>query len=202
MLRKVRKLGKAIWSKCRKMVEFAQKGKWKVLNNSILTIKSGYHITIVTIIKGLFTHCDLSCRFVGPEKSWSKSARVNGDPMCARFQSDMSADLEKNLWSLHRFYRVGADFTAQAYVSLRKMADVESKSVRKKRSFDEKEINLLILLGLACLSERYRDSKITSETTLVLWYKYFLYLLQLTTLVVTSSLDSNSPQLLVSHTYL
>ena len=108
----------------------------------------------------------------------------------------------KSLWSLHRFSRDGADFTAQAYVSLRKMADVESKSVRKKRSFDEKEINLLILLGLACLSERYRDSKITSETTLVLWYKYFLYLLQLTTLVVTSSLDSNSPQLLVSHTYL
>ena len=50
----------------------------------------------------------------------------------------------KNLWSLHRFSRVGADFTAQAYVSLRKMADVESKPARKKRSFDEKEINLLI----------------------------------------------------------
>ena len=45
--------------------------------------------------KGLFTRCDLSCRFVGPEKSWSKSARVNGDPMRARFQSDMSADSEK-----------------------------------------------------------------------------------------------------------
>ena len=38
----------------------------------------------------------------------------------------------KNLWSLHRFSRVGADFTAQAYVSLRKMADVESKPARKK----------------------------------------------------------------------
>ena len=33
---------------------------------------------------GLFTRCDLSCLFVGPEKSWSKSARVNGDPMRAR----------------------------------------------------------------------------------------------------------------------
>ena len=38
----------------------------------------------------------------------------------------------KNLWSLHRFSRVGADFTAQSYVSLRKMADVESKPTRKK----------------------------------------------------------------------
>jgi len=37
-----------------------------------------------------------------------------------------------------------ADFTAQAYVSLRKMADVESKPARKKRSFDEKEIIFLI----------------------------------------------------------
>ena len=50
----------------------------------------------------------------------------------------------KNLWSLHRVSRVGADFTAQAYVSLRKMADVESKPAGKKRSFDEKKINLLI----------------------------------------------------------
>ena len=37
----------------------------------------------------------------------------------------------KNLWSLHRFSCVGADFTAQAYVSLRKMADVESKPGRE-----------------------------------------------------------------------
>ena len=50
----------------------------------------------------------------------------------------------KSLWSIHRFSRVGADFTAQAYVSLRKVVDVESKPARKKRSFDEKEINLLI----------------------------------------------------------
>ena len=26
--------------------------------------------------KGLFTRCDLSCRFVGPEKLWSKSGRL------------------------------------------------------------------------------------------------------------------------------
>ena len=56
----------------------------------------------------------------------------------------------KNLWSLHRFSRVRADFTAQAYVSLRKMADVESKLARKKRSFDEKEINLLISQWSEC----------------------------------------------------
>ena len=102
--------------------------------------------TSVSMPNGLFTRCDLSCRFVGPKKSWRKSARVNGDPMRARFQSDMSADWGKNLWSLHRFSHIGADFTAQAYmyVSLCKMADVENKPARKKRSFDEKEINLLI----------------------------------------------------------
>ena len=41
-------------------------------------------------------------------------------------------------------------------------------------------------------SERYQDSRITSETTLTLWYWNLLYLLQLTsTVVVTSSLDCN-----------
>ena len=63
--------------------------------------------------------------------------------MRARFHSDMSADLEK-ICDRFTDFPVGADFTAQAYVSLCKMADVESKSARKKRSFDEKEINLLI----------------------------------------------------------
>ena len=56
--------------------------------------------------------------------------------MRARFQSDMWADFENNLCLLHRFSCVRANFTAQAYVG--------SKPAWKKRSFDEKEINLLI----------------------------------------------------------
>ena len=52
------------------------------------------YLGVEGLAKGLFTHCDLSCRFVGPKKSWSKSARVNGDLMRARFQCDMSADSE------------------------------------------------------------------------------------------------------------
>ena len=39
-------------------------------------------------------------------------------------------------------------------------------------------------------SKRYQNYKITSKTTLALWY-YLLYLLQLTTLVVTFSLNFN-----------
>ena len=44
----------------------------------------------------------------------------------------------KNLWSLHRFSRVGADFTAQAYVSLREMADVEVNLLGKKGLLTER----------------------------------------------------------------
>ena len=63
---------------------------------------------------------------------------------CARDFSPTCRPIRKKSVITSQVFRVGADFTAQAYVSLRKMADVESKPARKKRSFDEKEINLLI----------------------------------------------------------
>ena len=66
--------------------------------------------------------------------------------MRARFQSDMSADLEKICDRFTDFPVSGPILQLKHtyLVSLRKMADVESKPARKKRSFDEKEINLLI----------------------------------------------------------
>ena len=51
----------------------------EAISSTILEVLPKWNLNI----KGLFTRCDLSCRFVGPEKSWSKSTGVNGDPMRA-----------------------------------------------------------------------------------------------------------------------
>ena len=65
--------------------------------------------------------------------------------MHARYQSDMSADLEKICDRFTDFPALGPILQPRrTYLSLRKVVDVESKPARKKRSFDEKEINLLI----------------------------------------------------------
>ena len=83
-------------------------------------------------------------RFVGPEKSWSKSARVNGDPMHARFQSDMSADLEKICDRFTDFPASGPILQPKRTYPFAKWWTLKVNLLGKKRSIDEKEINLLI----------------------------------------------------------
>ena len=94
--------------------------------------------------KGLFTRCNLSCRFAGPEKSWSKSARVNGDPMRARFQSDMSADSEKICGRFTDFPASGPILQPKRTYPFAKWRTLKVNLLGKTRSFDEKEINLLM----------------------------------------------------------
>ena len=61
--------------------------------------------------------------------------------MRARFQSDMSADSEKICDRFTDFPASGPILRTEPYAKWRTL---KSKPARKKRSFDEKEINLLI----------------------------------------------------------
>ena len=70
--------------------------------------------------------------------------RVNGDPMHARFQSDMSADSEKICDRFTDFPASGPILQPKRTYPYAKWRTLKSKPARKKRSFDEKEINLLI----------------------------------------------------------
>ena len=74
--------------------------------------------------------------------------RVNGDPMCARFQCDMSAESEKICDRFTDFPTSGSILqTKRMYPSLRKMADVESKPARKKSRLMKRRSTFLYHIG-------------------------------------------------------